>query len=891
MSNKRKGQGLVEFALVLPVILLLFCLIIECGRLFHAYTTVQHAAREGARYAVTGQEEEDLGMNRLQSIKYVTRGQTGSLMVDSNKYWDQGPNPPYYDEPGALTIRVWGPDGEDDPGGPGQRVRVRVVHNMPVITPLLMPIAKYVRVTGEVEMINEGFGTGIGGGGHGGVAPPPLPPLNPEEPPLPGELNLFVKADKTKINSGDTVRFTYSVFNDTGINLTNVQLADNWNNPVPGCVWDLPIGSTQSCTTDQVIDVTTTDDVSASSTEGKTANGSVTIKVIQPELTLTVGAYETTVLLNERLVFTYTVENTGVEASVTNVYVTDNQGGDTGSTAQDLPLTGDTAIWEVAHIMDTPGTIVVNATAIGSDELGAAVTDDDSITIQVLVPAPINIFEPIMAGQTVVTGTAEPGETVFIDDPQDSRISGAVTVDGSGRFSFTVPPLIAGHTIIVSGYGSYDSARVQGELAPIVITTNSLCHGTAVVSGTAEPGKTVYLFVPNIGYSDEVKADVDTGQFQFTLYGGLTFQVGQVVTVSGYDATPAQKTVTWCGGSDAYITVAPQCGSPDNNVRLDVHGENFDPDRDYRVRICWDALPETPGGSGTQLCTTEVAEFNHRRDTSFDETIRVDVTEEIHTIRAELWYDIDNASGRQLIEWAEATYASPCPAPNLIVTNVELQTTPPISTYMPIEFHVTVANSGTMPVNSLFWVDIYEPNLPAVGDSVPGIAWGAVGNLAPGDETTAIVKYTSGFTATGDHYVHARADSLSTVSETDEDDNDFTDFLVSVTGTGTQPGPAPGHGRIYGVVYNGESGAPAARAHVWCRNLDVTTDTIAAETYTEQNGFFILPDLLPGTYQIYGDTWIGGDHYYGILPSKITIMADETFGPVTFTIYLLSTGG
>jgi Flp pilus assembly protein TadG len=45
MANKRKGQGLVEFALILPVILLLFCVIIESGRIFHAYTTVQHAAR------------------------------------------------------------------------------------------------------------------------------------------------------------------------------------------------------------------------------------------------------------------------------------------------------------------------------------------------------------------------------------------------------------------------------------------------------------------------------------------------------------------------------------------------------------------------------------------------------------------------------------------------------------------------------------------------------------------------------------------------------------------------------------------------------------------------------------------------------------------------------
>lgn len=46
-----KGQTLVEFALVLPVFLVLIFGIVEFGRIVWAYSTLAHSAREGMRYA------------------------------------------------------------------------------------------------------------------------------------------------------------------------------------------------------------------------------------------------------------------------------------------------------------------------------------------------------------------------------------------------------------------------------------------------------------------------------------------------------------------------------------------------------------------------------------------------------------------------------------------------------------------------------------------------------------------------------------------------------------------------------------------------------------------------------------------------------------------------
>lgn len=47
-----KGQSLVEFALMLPILLLIVLGVIEFGRIFLLYTEASNAAREAARYGV-----------------------------------------------------------------------------------------------------------------------------------------------------------------------------------------------------------------------------------------------------------------------------------------------------------------------------------------------------------------------------------------------------------------------------------------------------------------------------------------------------------------------------------------------------------------------------------------------------------------------------------------------------------------------------------------------------------------------------------------------------------------------------------------------------------------------------------------------------------------------
>lgn len=52
VENGERGQDLAEFAVALPVLLLLLLGIIEFGILVYSYNAISNAAREGARYGI-----------------------------------------------------------------------------------------------------------------------------------------------------------------------------------------------------------------------------------------------------------------------------------------------------------------------------------------------------------------------------------------------------------------------------------------------------------------------------------------------------------------------------------------------------------------------------------------------------------------------------------------------------------------------------------------------------------------------------------------------------------------------------------------------------------------------------------------------------------------------
>jgi len=132
------GTGLVEFALVLPLILTLIFGIFEFGRLSLSHLTAQHAVAEATRYAVTGRHftDPDTGepIPRIESIRQVVRNNVGPLAI-------------------ADSIVIDPPDG----GGPDELVTVSVSFTYRFFLPGLEEILPPVDFTVRTAMKNEPF--------------------------------------------------------------------------------------------------------------------------------------------------------------------------------------------------------------------------------------------------------------------------------------------------------------------------------------------------------------------------------------------------------------------------------------------------------------------------------------------------------------------------------------------------------------------------------------------------------------------------------------------------------------------------------------------------------------------------------------------------------------
>ena len=187
------GQALVEFSLILVVLLMIIFVIIEGGRLFQGWITVQNAAREGGRYAITGQYDPSCLTNvpscpdpRVYAIKEEARKSTAGLSIDSKASFDE----PRYLEVEVFGINEYDSWQEDYAGGAGKAVMVRVIYRMPIITPLLRPIAESVPLMGQVTLNNENYDQI--NNSRADNTPPDLPP-----PPTAGAPVADIQVEKS----------------------------------------------------------------------------------------------------------------------------------------------------------------------------------------------------------------------------------------------------------------------------------------------------------------------------------------------------------------------------------------------------------------------------------------------------------------------------------------------------------------------------------------------------------------------------------------------------------------------------------------------------------------------------------------------------------------------
>ncbi|MCH8875945.1 MAG: pilus assembly protein [Chloroflexi bacterium] len=169
--RKYRAQGLVEFALILPALLLVIFVIVELARVLHAWMAVENGARFGVRYAVTGEFNEDIycggfcatvqdeEVARIPSIEDAARAGAVAILRDGSVTDVNEPgffqitvcstkgapiSPEYQftagdpNVPSASTCtRIADGTEVEDAGGPGDTVIVSIDFTHPLITPLL----------------------------------------------------------------------------------------------------------------------------------------------------------------------------------------------------------------------------------------------------------------------------------------------------------------------------------------------------------------------------------------------------------------------------------------------------------------------------------------------------------------------------------------------------------------------------------------------------------------------------------------------------------------------------------------------------------------------------------------------------------------------------------
>lgn len=781
MGNRKKGQGLVEFALILPVLLLVLMGIIEFGYVFAAYTSLFNAAREGSRYgAVRPLDPGGIETSARGKIFLVNSFGPAVNVCCDNPGELEGT---FYCNP--TITHIWTCDhatrSEAMTGGStgaitvtngarvGDRVVISLTYDLPTITPLIHPLFPSLAVqTQSARTIAS-----LGEAGSG----PPLPPGG--DPSLPPGTEIC--------DNG---------IDDDEDGATDCDDLDCTGHPACG---GSPPGEVEICD-----------------------NG------IDDDLDSMVDCYDYDCIGDPACAGSLPEDcSNGVDDD-----------GDGATDCDDDDCAADPACVNPPEICDN---------GVDDNANGLVDCDDPGCLSEPVCFDPIRIFEPapgggLFTGQTVVTGTAEPETTVFIYDPQDPSVTGNSNVGLDGTFSFVTPPLQAGHVVVVSGYSKWDSAPVGGASDPITI--DAPCHDDLEVSGTAEPNAIVNLSIASIGYQQGVRAGAD-GRYVFTLYGGVTLVVNQELVVYGY-GMGASATVGWCG-TNPYITIGTWCGDPNPNMIILVSGENWVASGNHEVRLYW----------GSETTEKAIVPLGNGEGSFANQPIQVNVPGPgQYTIRAELWKN--NPTGTT----SQASFRSPCPRPNLQITDLTLATSEPISMYQEIAFDVTVLNAGQLPINSLFWTDIFT-RAPSIAPDT-GLAWGAASALDPGNSVVVRIALQSGFAATGTYQVWALTDSWGQVAEFDETDNIFGPLSVFVT-VEDEPPPLPGGtGTISGTtMIHGPTGpVPHGRANVWAYNID--THRVVASATSDADGLYGIVELPAGSYLIMASTWMDGVYYFGI---------------------------
>ena len=399
-----------------------------------------------------------------------------------------------------------------------------------------------------------------------------------------------------------------------------------------------------------------------------------------------------------------------------------------------------------------------------------------------------------------------------------------------------------------------------------------LMEGDLTVTGSGQPGQTVTLRdLQDASWSLPEQVD-GGGTFLFDVSSVLPTGLvgGHVMVVEGYGrddwalvvmvATPVPTPTPTPQPMD--ISLDPECGPVGDNP-LTVYGYDW-PVTDVRIDHIFEGV------------TATLITLDWDAHETFFTIGTLTITNAItgtHTIQSyehvgDDWEPQDSE-----------VFTVPCPPgsgyPNLVVQSVTVSPTQPISTYLPITFTVTIANTGATTATHVFWTDLYvdpaEPISPTNPSLPSGRDYTAIGPLGAGDSTSVVLGLPEGLSVSGTHTVSVMADTWHQVSESDEADNLSEPVTVSIVAREVMPGMTPtptplpgGFGSVSGstwLYYEGDL-APQGRVLVSVYTGD---GYVVAQGLSDRSGQYLLENVPKGTFNMFAELYVDGEFYLDIL--------------------------
>jgi Flp pilus assembly protein TadG len=183
-----RGQALAEFAIILPVFLLMLALAVDFGRLFFTYVQVHNAAREAAAFAATAPTD-------LTTITALANGEKSGQMQRGESTITVTAT---CANPAGLTIACTAASGG---AGPGNTVTVNVRAPFQLLTPFVGSIvgsSVNMNVSATSTVRGYAAGTSGGGGAPGGCSLP----TSSFSVVITGTRTIFADPSASRPNSG-----------------------------------------------------------------------------------------------------------------------------------------------------------------------------------------------------------------------------------------------------------------------------------------------------------------------------------------------------------------------------------------------------------------------------------------------------------------------------------------------------------------------------------------------------------------------------------------------------------------------------------------------------------------------------------------------------------------